>query len=241
MIFFIGLHHPGDARYFRRACMSINTIAKRRKPITTPVLVDSGAFTELSRHGHYRNSVVEYAAQLRRLAGSGVCRILAAASQDYMCEPFILAKTGLSVAQHQRLTIERYDELCRQRPGVLILPVIQGYQPWEYAEHVHAYGDRLTPGMWVGVGSVCKRNSTPDAVQSVLDAVHGERPDLRLHGFGLKSTALARPGVTRRLYSADSMAWSYHARRNNLDANSWREAERYVRKIEGQLQAHRAC
>jgi hypothetical protein len=42
-------------------------------------------------------------------------------------------------------------------------------------------------------------------------AIKNERPDLRLHGFGLKTTALADPLVRSMLWSADSMAWSFAA------------------------------
>jgi hypothetical protein len=58
----------------------------------------------------------------------------------------MLAKTGLTVADHQRLTIERYDALLAcDVAGVRIMPVLQGYAPADYAEHVRAYGDRLKP------------------------------------------------------------------------------------------------
>jgi hypothetical protein len=54
-----------------------------------------------------------------------------------------LEKTGLTVEEYQRLTIERYDELLVCRTGVYILPVLQGYQPEEYVSHIRQYGDRL--------------------------------------------------------------------------------------------------
>jgi hypothetical protein len=73
---------------------------------------------------------------------------------------------------------------------VYILPVLQGYQPTEYVAHLHQYGDRLGAGMWVGVGSVCKRNSKPEQIEAIVSAIKQERPDLRLHLFGIKLTAL---------------------------------------------------
>jgi hypothetical protein len=184
MNFYIGLHHPGDARLFPRACLSINVLRKRKKQIDCPeVLVDSGAFTELVLHGGYRHPPEEYAVELWRLHKEGVVRIHAAVAQDYMCEPLILKKTGLSVAEHQRLTIERYDRLRPHAPPFHIMPVLQGYTPQEYVSHIKQYGRRLVPGMWVGVGSVCKRNSDPKQIADVLSAIHCARPDLRLHGF----------------------------------------------------------
>lgn len=231
-LFYVGLHHPGDAGQFGRACVSINVLRRRRKPIgCEDVIVDSGAFTELATHGRYRHAPAEYAADLRRLCDAGVVKISIAVSQDYMCEPFMLAKTGLTVADHQRLTIERYDALVAERLPFPIMPVLQGYDPQEYVAHLRAYGERLAPGMWVGVGSVCKRNGNPEAVLAVLWAIHAERPDLRLHGFGVKQTSLEHPGVRSLLHSADSMAWSFAARVQGRNGNSVAEAKTFAAKV----------
>lgn len=229
MRFFTGLHQPSDARHFDGAFVSVNRLRARKAPMQVgDWIMDSGAFTEISRHGGYRHDVAEYAAEIRRWATNGSGRLLAAADQDFMCEPFIVKITGLSVAEHQRLTIERYDALSREdTAGVYVLPVLQGFEPADYVEHVRAYGDRLKPGAWVGVGSVCKRNGTPDQVAAVLMAIKQVRPDLLLHGFGLKTTALAHPFVRSMLHSADSMAWSFAARKQGRNANDWREAVRW--------------
>jgi hypothetical protein len=149
-----------------------------------------------------------------------------------MCEAFMLEKTGMSITDHQRLTIERYDELMSlDCGGVYVMPVLQGYAPADYVEHIWQYGSRLAARAWVGVGSVCKRNSNPGAIEAVLLAIYGERPDLRLHGFGVKVTALAHQLVRDLLFSADSMAWSYAARKQGRDANNPAEAIRYARRV----------
>lgn len=234
MRFFVGLHQPSDAQHFAAAFVSVNRLRARKGPFAVgDWIMDSGAFSEVSTHGGYRDSVASYAAEIRRWSKNG--SLLAAVSQDWMCEPWIVEVTGLSVAEHQRLTIERFDELLTcDVAGVYILPVLQGYTPAEYVAHVRAYGERLKPGMWVGVGSVCKRNGDPRAIERVLLAIHSERPDLRLHGFGLKTTALSSGLVRRLLASADSMAWSFNARRNGRNANDWREAKRWVARIDSQ-------
>jgi hypothetical protein len=193
--------------------------------------MDSGAFTEISTHGHYRTSVAEYAAEIRRWAWNG--RLLAAVSQDWMCEPWIVQKTGLSVLEHQRLTIERYDALLAEdTEGIYIMPVLQGYAPADYVRHIEMYGDRLAQGAWVGVGSICKRNASPRAVEAVLLAIQAVRGDLQLHGFGLKATALRSALIFDLLATADSMAWSFQARMQGRNANDWREAKRWMRGIE---------
>lgn len=195
--------------------------------------MDSGAFTEVARHGGYRFPVEEYASQIRRWSRCG--NLLAAVAQDFMCESFVLEKTGKTVAEHQRMTIERYDDLLKCDTGsVYIMPVLQGYKPEEYVEHLRMYGARLACGAWVGVGSVCKRNADARQVEDVLLAIHEERSDLLLHGFGLKTTALRSGIVQMLLYSSDSMAWSFHARINGRNGNDWREAKRWVARLETQ-------
>lgn len=230
----MGLHQPSDAKHFDAAFISVNRLSGkkgRRAPFEVGSwIMDSGAFTEVSTHGGYRSGVSEYAGHIRRWKDNG--NLLAAVAQDYMCEPWIVAKTGLSVAEHQRLTIERYDQLLAEDTGVYILPVLQGFTPAEYATHLLAYGDRLKPGQWVGVGSICKRNSKPLEVREVLAWIKAIRPDLRLHGFGLKATALADPIICGMLETADSMAWSLHARKNGRSPNDWREARNFQRRFE---------
>jgi hypothetical protein len=228
--FFTGLHQVSDAQHFAAAFISVNRLRGRKSAFKVgDWIMDSGAFSEISTHGHYRFPVSEYADQIRRWKDNG--NLLAAVSQDWMCEPWIVEKTGLSVERHQQLTVERYDALLAEDTGVYILPVLQGYAPADYVRHIRLYGDRLTPGMWVGVGSVCKRNGDQRAIASVLIAIRDERPDLKLHGFGLKKTALASDFITSLLHTADSMAWSFNARKQGRNGNDWREAMRWTLDI----------
>lgn len=230
MRFFVGLHQPSDAKHFDAAFISVNRLRGRKSAFAVgDWIMDSGAFSTIATHGGYRGPVSEYAAQIRRWKGNG--NLLAAVAQDYMCEPHMIARTGLSVAEHQRLTIERYDDLMAEDVGVYIMPVLQGYAPEDYVSHIRQYGERLKPGAWVGVGSICKRNGKPDAIEQVLSTIRAERPDLRLHGFGLKATALGSGAVRDVLYSADSMAWSYAARVNGRNGNDWREARAFAHTI----------
>lgn len=231
MRFFVGLHQPSDAAHFNHAFISVNRIRKRIKPIAAKSwIMDSGAFTTILTHGGYPEGVEFYADQIKRWSTHG--NLLAAVAQDYMCEAHMLALTGKTIEEHQRLTIERYDALITcDTGGVYIMPVLQGYSPVDYVRHIEMYGDRLAHGAWVGVGSVCKRNGDPSAIEEVLTAIKTARPDLLLHGFGLKTTALASDIVRNLLWTADSMAWSFAARKQGRNANDWREAKRWEMKI----------
>jgi hypothetical protein len=234
MEFYVGLHHPSDAHRFERAFVSVNRLRDRKSDFEVGRwIMDSGAFTEVSRYGGYRHPVSEYADQIRRWARCGTLE--AAVAQDYMCEPWIVERTGLSVEEHQRLTIERYDALVAEDLPVPVMPVLQGYHPTDYLRHLLAYGNRLRPGMWVGVGSVCKRNSRSDQVAEILRSIKRQRPDLRLHGFGLKQTALADYDIREALYSSDSTAWSFAARYAGRNANDWREAKAFEAQVEQAL------
>jgi hypothetical protein len=229
--FFTGLHQPSDAKHFTTpVCISVNRLRPFRSfAVSSDWIMDSGAFSELKLHGGYRHPAAEYAKEVLRWSQTG--NLLAAVSQDYMCESFMLARTGLTVDAHQRLSVERYDDLLQHETNCYILPVLQGYRPDEYVRHLDLYGPRLSLGQWVGVGSVCKRNGKVQSVLDVLEAIHAARPDLRLHGFGLKTTALASPLVRALLESADSMAWSYAARREGRNQNDWREAVAWTERI----------
>lgn len=226
----MGLHQPSDCQHFPASFVSVNRIRNRKGPFTVgDWIMDSGAFTTIAKFGHYPESVAEYAAQIRRWKGNG--NLLAAVAQDYMCEPHMLEKTGLTFPEHQRFTIERYDALRAEDTGVYIMPVLQGYAPQDYVSHVRQYGPRLAHGAWVGVGSICKRNGDPKAVERVLLKIKQERPDLRLHGFGLKSTALGSGLVRELLATADSMAWSFAARMAGRNGNAWQEARAWADRI----------
>lgn len=233
--FYLGLHHPCDAWPFLRSMISVNTLRARKRDFrVNSWIMDSGAFTELSLYGRYRYPVDEYINQIERWRVCG--RLQAVVSQDYMCEPFILSKTGMTVEEHQALTIERYREITQWVDEVYVMPVLQGYTPADYVRHITEYGDLLGEGAWAGVGSVCKRNGDPLAIEQVLLAIKIARPDLRLHGFGIKLTALSSPVVRDLLYSSDSMAWSFSGRaKGEGDQNDPRRALAYAAVIEDLL------
>src|SRR4029078_13562171 len=110
MKFYVGLHQVSDAQHFERSFISINRLRNRKSAFyVMDWIMDSGAFTEISKHGHYRHSVEEYVKQIERWRHIG--NMQAAVTQDWMCEPFIVSKTGKSVHEHQKLTIDRYDEI----------------------------------------------------------------------------------------------------------------------------------
>lgn len=184
--------------------ISVNRLVDRKSPFPVQKwILDSGAFTRISSgKGHLPLEV--YADEINRWSSNG--ELLAAVVQDFMCEPFILAITGKSVQDHQELTIDNYDCLVKAVDNTYIMPVLQGYEIRDYLSHLNQYGDRLKLNSWVGIGSVCKRNGNPMTIASILIAIKNERPDLKIHGFGIKTKSLQNSIVWDLIYSADSQA-----------------------------------
>ncbi len=178
---------------------------------TAPWICDSRGFTELSQHGRWTITPEAYAKALLRYADE-IGQLAWAAPQDWMCEPWILAKTGLTVEEHQGRTIESVQRLRDLVGGqVHIIPVLQGWTIGDYHRHVAMYravGIVLTTEPVVGLGSVCRRQNTTE-IDTIAASLQGL--GLRLHGFGVKTEGLANYGPL--LASADSFAWSYGARR----------------------------
>lgn len=164
-----------------------------------------------------------------------------AAIQDWMCEPFMLKRTGLSVAEHQARTVASYLDLIARAPDMPWIPVLQGYRVTDYLDHVDAYaraGVGLESADVVGLGSVCRRQGTGE----IGEIIRVLQP-LRLHGFGVKTGELAQSAAL--LASADSMAWSFRARHasplpgcigHKTCANCYRFARQWYDRVQTDLQ-----
>lgn len=175
--------------------------------------LDSGGFTELSMHGEWRLTPPQYVDQVRMYQHE-IGNLTFCAGQDWMNEPIMLKKTGLTVHEHQRRTVDNLIELRMLAPELPIIATLQGWAPDDYARCIEMYdraGIDLTKEAVVGVGSVCRRQGTDEAVR-VFDAIERTMPGLRLHGFGFKVLGLSQ--LQSRMVSSDSLAWSFRARRS---------------------------
>lgn len=212
MTFFLGAPH---ATFLRRTSIplfvsrrTLQKIKRRFPRALGPWALDSGAFTEIDRHGTWLLTPRDYVA-LVRLFIAEIGMMAWAAIQDWMCEPHMLERTGKSIVEHQARTIRSFVELRDLAPDVPWTPVIQGWTIDDYMRCVDGYascGVDLRGFDTVGVGSVCRRQNT-DEVEQILRAICGL--GIRAHGFGVKSRGLER--VADVLRSADSMAWSKRA------------------------------
>lgn len=190
----------------------------------TTFALDSGGFTELQMYGKWTLTADQYAEEVGRYVRHYGKKLQWVAPQDWMCEPIVLAGgpasrgivfkgTGLTVEEHQRRTVKNFVEL-RRLLGDLVIPVLQGFKTQDYWRCQQLYLDarvNLLDYKTVGVGTVCRRQSTNEATQIMSTlAVDG----LRLHGFGFKKTGLAN--CHKFMTSADSTAWSDTARQGPI-------------------------
>jgi hypothetical protein len=210
VIFYLGTHEVGwleklDVPLF----ISHRRLAARRRlpRARCDWALDSGGFTELALHGAWRTSIGEYVAAVARYSEQ-IGRLQWAAPMDWMCEPSMIEATGRSVQAHQELTVGNYLDLRGHGP---FIPVLQGWTLADYERCVELYesaGVELRSAPLVGVGSVCRRQRTAEIAQ-IMRSLHDA--GIATHGFGVKKEGVARYG--RLLRSADSLAWSYAARR----------------------------
>src|SRR5438874_2025360 len=137
-MFFLGTHHPG---WLASAPVPLFVSDRRlrsyrRLPRATVVwALDSGGFTELFGYGSWEHgpTPAQYVARVKRYRDE-IGMLAWAAPQDWMCEPWIVAKTGLSIVEHQRRTVANFVQLrdlaaAAGLPDGLIRPVVQGWQP----------------------------------------------------------------------------------------------------------------
>lgn len=212
--FYLGTHHPSwlsrvNLPLFvsRRQLIRFKTLPRAR----TIWSLDSGGFSELTLHGRWELTARDYAAQVRRFRDE-VGNMQWAAPQDWMCEPAMIARTGLDVEEHQRRTIDNYLELRTIAPDLPWVPVLQGWSFGDYHHHVEAYdraGVDVTKLPLTGIGTVCKRQHT-GMIGAVIASLAAE--GVKLHAFGFKMQGLALNA--HNITSSDSLAWSYQARRN---------------------------
>lgn len=224
--------------------VSHRRLARRKtlKPSTHGWALDSGGFTELSTYGEWRTTPQEYVRATARYDRE-IGKLDWAAPMDRMCEDGVitggafgpqkfagtqyfrdLVDRGVPAAKavttvmrrHQDETVENFLVLREMWPqesdsDCPYMPALQGKILADYLRCEALYnaaGVRLENYPVVGLGSVCRRQHT----QEIAEIVRAFSPRLAVHGFGVKTKGLASFG--HLLGSADSLAWSYDARRS---------------------------
>lgn len=171
--------------------------------------LDSAGYVAAVKYGDYRWSVSEYMdlAQAHPWAWY--------ASMDYCLEPQVANDRPLRLLR-MAATAQLLGQCNREadlRGMPRPMPVIRGWNASEYEESASWLPLVKWPDL-VGVGSVCRRSLHGEHgifnVVQTLDRVLP--PHVKLHLFGVKSSALEAIGGHRRIAAVDSMAWDFGAR-----------------------------
>jgi len=202
-----------------------------------PWILDSGAYTELTKYGTWTITPEEYVRFTAR-ADQEIGGLQWAGAQDWPCGDIVLrggqagrvraAGTGLTEDDHRNLTVENFTVLTglwpqySDRPCPFI-PTLQGSTAdgmLRCYDLYHKAGILLGEEYPVaGVGSVVYLQAA-GRLGSVARAVRDL--NLGLHWFGLKLTGLAEQHLLRDItspwtcagtQSGDSMTWSFTASR----------------------------
>jgi hypothetical protein len=178
--------------------------------------LDSAGFVATRAYGGFPWSIEAYmdlaeAFPFRRIA-----------SLDY-CTEHEIAGDREEVLDRVSRTIRANRDCLAQAAtrGLLdrFMPVIQGRRREDYERCVEALWSMLVPGAVIGVGSMCRREiAGPEGVVAIFEHLVRVLPqEVRLHGFGIKGTALAHlTPLGHRIASIDSQAYGVAARREAL-------------------------
>ncbi len=132
-MFYLGTHQAHWLRLVDVPLFVSRTRLENRKTLPQAEArwaLDSGGFTELRQRGGWSLSTADYISQVRRYADE-IGNLDWAAPQDWMCEPSMMANTGLTIHEHQQRTVDNFLDL-RQELGGLVIPVLQGWERDDY-------------------------------------------------------------------------------------------------------------
>lgn len=182
---------------------------------TLDCALDSAGFVAMVRYGGYPWSRDEYLDLCRAHPWTWY------ATRDFCCEPQIARNRG-EVLKRVTATVDEFFALRRlatlERGMRAPMPVLQGWEPDDYALCADLYGFAAWPSL-VGLGSVCRRQlHGRDGVARIVDDLDRRLPfGVRLHLFGVKGDVLEALRGHPRVGSIDSMAWDFAARRAGGD------------------------
>jgi len=211
--FYVGIRAKADIMWVKERFMTSFQVLRRYKkvwciPDWLEWIMDSGAFSELKRHGKYKFTPEEYFDTVQWWQPDYFVNM------DWMCEETQLKKTGKTITEHQQLSLENQIKLYELledswiKPHCGLIGTIQGWDIPEYIDHIDQLRehDMILPRM--GIGSICRRGES-DNIEAVCKAIRKELPDTHLHGFGVKNVVLRRPSMYDYLDSVDSLAWCW--------------------------------
>ncbi len=216
----------------------INFATKKNKPPAygPDLFIDCGGFFSSLKSGRYTSSDQEYLEYVQKW------RPKAWALRDYPCEPQLLKQCGRTATENIHRTLEHHlhtiDLAEDYDLEMTAVPVLQGWTVEDYLYCLDLYRSAGLVMGYMAIGSICRRSQIGQITKIIL-SLRRELPGwVRLHGFGLKYTALKEKAIWDALYSVDSGAWDYEARwrkhRGELSVPeaSYIVASQYLQKLE---------
>lgn len=214
--FYYGTAWHWPIPYLPRVMLSYNFTRTLKKPweLSVPLMMDSGAYSVILKHGKYPYSPEDYKNGIYAWAP------MIAWTMDYPCEKSVRERGRYSVKDAQEMTINNQIELKELSMELEPSMVIQGYSVEEYLEHIDMIKEHGLLTERMGIGSICRRGQTKE-IARIIRAIHANLPSwVKLHGFGIKKSVIKTTDAKFNLYSADSLSWDYD--------------QRYGRWLEGQ-------
>jgi hypothetical protein len=211
MIFYLGTPAPKWLWETKKPLfVSRRTLSKLKsfKRATCRWALDSGAYSEFTRHGKWNIEPDQYIDEVHkwdiRIGNMDFCVIM-----DWPCYSFSVKATGKSVEYHQMKTIENYAYMLSEAPSLPWIASIQGNTIEEYVHHREMYEKEGFKLGRIGIGGIGTSRGSSSSAQAECRKIVEEMCDLHIHAFGIESLGIRAFGSY--LMSADSMAWTYRA------------------------------
>ena len=236
--FYYGSSWRWPLSYIPRVMLSYNMLRKIKTPwkIDIPFMMDSGAFAVILKYGKYPFTPEEYTLGIWKWQPD------IAWTMDYPCEPSVQKKGNYNSRTAQEMTMENQIRLLNLNAGTQM--VVQGWTINDYLENIDRIKDHGLLTEHLGIGSVCRRGQNKE-IARIVRAIHNSVPSwVKLHGFGIKVSALKETDARFLLHSADSESWDYERRyddwlKGGNNGKTWKDKvpnlESYVTKIESML------
>ena len=233
--FYYGSSWHWPLPYLPRVMLSYNMLRKIQKiwSINIPLMMDSGAFAVIQKYGKYLYSPEEYASGIEKWHPD------IAWTMDYPCEPSIQRRGNYDSKRAQEMTIANQLKLLDLNADTQM--VVQGWTVQDYLENLDRIKEQGLLTERLGIGSVCRRGQNRE-IARIIRAIHNSVPSwVKLHGFGIKVSALKDTDAKFNLYSADSQSWDYERRygdwlKGQYNGKTWKDKvpilEAYVMRLE---------
>jgi len=191
--------------------------ASAKRPIpknTDKLFVDSGGFSFFYKLREYPDGHLDYLRFVYKVKADFF------ANRDYPNEPQVRKKWGVTVRENQVKTIENQVQIMelmdnyypKLRPK--FVAVLQGWSLDDYLWMLDYMKEHGLLTKHIGLGTMCRRGQEQQIRKYIL-AIRKELPrKYKLHGFGIKFGVLKHKDVWDALYSADSLAYRYHIKKN---------------------------